>query len=40
MSKIENSILGKQRVAPYNRAPIEYDMYERHPEYMKQLDEF
>ncbi len=40
MSKIENSIDWQNRVAPYNRAPIEYDMYERHPEYMKQLDEF
>ena len=40
MTKIENAIDWQNRVAPYNRAPIEYDMYERHPEYMKQLDYF
>jgi hypothetical protein len=28
------------RVAPYNRAPIEYDMREFHPEYMQRLDEW
>jgi len=40
MVKIENAIDWQNRVAPYNRTPIEYDMYERHPEYMKQQDEF
>ena len=28
------------RVAPYNRAPIDYDMREFHPEYMRILDEW
>ena len=40
MSEIEASVDFENRVKPYNRAPIEYDMYERHPEYMKQVDYF
>ena len=40
IAKIESAINWEQRVSPYNRAPIEYNMYERHPEYMEQLDYF
>ena len=40
MDKIEASVDFENRVKPYNKAPIEYDMYERHPEYMKQVDYF
>ena len=28
----------EQKVNPYKLAPIEYDMYERHPEYMRRMD--
>ena len=40
LAKIENAIDWENRVAPYNRPPIEYDMYERHPQYMAQLDSY
>lgn len=40
LTKIKTSVDWDNRVKPYNRAPIEYDMYERHPEYMKQVDYF
>jgi len=30
----------EKSVKPHNRAPIEYDMYERHPEYQKRLDSY
>ena len=40
MNEIEASVDFENRVKPYNRAPIEYDMYERHPEYMRQVDYF
>ena len=40
LNQIEASVDFENRVKPYNRAPIEYDMYERHPEYMKQVDYF
>jgi len=40
MDKIEASVDFENRIKPYNKAPIEYDMYERHPEYMKQVDYF
>ena len=40
MIQIENTIDWQNRVAPYNRAPIEYDMNERHPEYIKGLEYF
>tara|TARA_R110001599_G_scaffold188468_1_gene382974 strand:+ start:597 stop:4013 length:3417 start_codon:yes stop_codon:yes gene_type:complete len=40
IEQINNSVNWSERVAPYNRAPIEYDMYERHPEYQRRLDEY
>ena len=40
LNKIQTSVDFENRVKPYNKAPIEYDMYERHPEYMKQVDYF
>ena len=40
MIEIENAVDWQKRVAPYNRAPIEYDMNERHPEYVKAVAEF
>ena len=40
MIEIENAVDWQKRVAPYNRKPIEYDMNERHPEYVKQVAEF
>jgi len=40
IARIESSVNWENRVAPYNRAPIEYNMYERHPEYMEQVDYF
>ena len=30
----------EQKINPYRLAPIEYDMYERHPEYMSRLDTY
>ena len=36
---IETAVNWEKRVKPYNRAPIEYDMSERHPEYQARLDE-
>ena len=40
IARIENAVDWANRVTPYNRAPIEYDMNERHPEYQKRLDFF
>ena len=37
---IETSVNWEKRVKPYNRAPIEYDMSERHPEYQARLDTY
>lgn len=38
LERISTAINWKQRVAPYNRAPVEYDIPERHPEYQTQLN--
>ena len=40
IARIENAVDWANRVSPYNRAPIEYDMNERHPDYMRRLDEY
>ena len=40
IARIESAINWEKRVAPYNRAPIEFDMYERFPDYQKRLDSY
>ena len=40
ITRIETAVNWEKRVAPYNRAPVDYDMYERHPEYQKRLDSY
>jgi len=40
IAQIESAINWEQRVSPYNRAPVDFDMYERFPEYMEKVDFF
>ena len=40
IEKIENAVNWEERVTPYNRAPIEYNMEERHPDYMESVRKF
>ena len=40
IARIETAVDWETRVKPYDRAPIEYDMNERHPDYMRRLDEY
>ena len=40
LSKAQDTINWQNRVAPYDRAPVDYDMSERHPEYIKALTYF
>ena len=40
LEKYRTAIKWEERVKPYNRPPIEYDMNERHPEYQARLDSY
>ena len=40
ITQIESAVNWQERVSPYNKAPVDFDMYERFPEYQRRLDSY